>query len=96
MPLAYVPYTGRQAMHTYSLGASGTLTTHHQRDQTRRSGWDEAGRAYFNVKAWLTGAGMTSLTSNTEGIWMASLLRGTGTGGPGLCGMGSGGCPPGC
>eukprot|EP00775_Hariotina_reticulata_P004919 gene4919-5162_t len=38
---------------------------------------NEAGMAYNNVKAWLTGARMTSLTRNKQGIWMASLLRGT-------------------
>jgi len=37
---------------------------------------NEAGVAYNNVKAWLTGARMMSLSRNKQGIWMASLLRG--------------------
>eukprot|EP00775_Hariotina_reticulata_P004921 gene4921-5164_t len=38
---------------------------------------NEAGKSYNNVKAWLIGARMTSLMRNKQGIWMASLLRGT-------------------
>jgi hypothetical protein len=49
-----------------------TMSTPEQQDATTLN---VAGRAYKRIMSWMIGARMTSLTRNSNGVWVAALVR---------------------